>query len=203
MLTARYLLRTAMHNRGPHVCCVKITFEFNDYKRPLGSFPQKKSIQYFNINRKFVQLRIHVHLKFNCNLLWTLPYGSYPLHLIKFIPETDILFPCCNSQSVHLFGGGFTFHYTSHVMKRFIPYVYGARPLAVFENYSNLAENRIQCNTFCWQPEMEIPIFSLANQARPNLQNLSLNGFTECSFLLRNKEKAYPIQQQMWLSGGG
>ena len=42
------------------------------------------------------------------------------------------------------FGGGFTFHYTRHVMKRFIPHVRRARPLNGFENGSNLAGIRIE-----------------------------------------------------------
>jgi len=55
------------------------------------------------------------------------------------------------------FGGGFTFCYTSHVMKRFISHVYRARPLNGFENDSNLAET--EQKTFCWHPEMEILSF--------------------------------------------
>jgi hypothetical protein len=42
------------------------------------------------------------------------------------------------------FGRGFTFHYTRHVMKRFIPHVRRARPLNGFENVSNLARIRIE-----------------------------------------------------------
>jgi len=42
------------------------------------------------------------------------------------------------------FGGVFTFYYTSHIMKRFIPHVHRARPLNGFDNGSNLAENTIE-----------------------------------------------------------
>jgi len=61
-----------------------------------------------------------------------------------FIPDSDMLFPCRNSQSFFLqSGGGSTFYYTNHVIKRFIPHVHRALPLIGFENGSNLAENRI------------------------------------------------------------
>jgi len=72
--------------------------------------------------------------------------------------------------------GGFTFYYTSHVMKRFILHVHRARPLNRIEIGLNLAEN-LRLNY----------IFFSANRARPGSQKLPLNGFTEWNFL-RNKE---------------
>jgi len=42
------------------------------------------------------------------------------------------------------YGRGFTFYYTSHVMKRLNPHVHRARPLNGFEIGSNLAENKIE-----------------------------------------------------------
>jgi len=63
------------------------------------------------------------------------------------------------------FGGGFTFSYTSHILKRFIPHVHRARPLNEFENGSMLAENRIEyVLPTSWD---ENSIFFSAKRARP------------------------------------
>jgi len=120
---------------------------------------------------------------------WSSHFKPNPLHIIKFIPETDVLFLCLNSQSFHLHkGGGLTFYYTSHVMNRFIPHVYHARPLNGFENGPNLAENSIKYVLLTtWDGDY---IFFLANRARPGSQKLPFYGFTEWNFLW-NKEKAY------------
>jgi len=80
------------------------------------------------------------------------------------------------------FGGGSTFYYTGHVIQRFIPHVYRARPLNGFENGSNLAENRKEYLLLTsWDVNF---IFFAANS-----QKLPLNGSMEWNFF-RNKEKA-------------
>jgi len=116
-------------------------------------------------------------------------WRRYPLYPMLFIPDSDMLFPCWNSQSFHLHSGGSsTSYYTNHVIKRFIPHVHRARLLNGFENSSNLAENRIEYLLLTsWD---ENSIFSSANRVRPDSQKLPLNGFTEWN-ILRNKEKAY------------
>ena len=57
---------------------------------------------------------------------------AHPLHTIKWIPESDMLFLFWNSQSFHKFtppyGGGFTFDYTKHFLNRFVLHVHRARP---------------------------------------------------------------------------
>jgi len=74
------------------------------------------------------------------------------------------------SQLPPLFGGGFTFYYTSHVIKWFILHVHCARPLNGFENGSNLAENRIEYILLTsWDGNS---VFSSANQAWPGSQKL-------------------------------
>jgi len=57
------------------------------------------------------------------------------------------------SPSPFGFGGVFTFYYTSHVMKRFIPHVHypASRPMDGFENGSNLAGIRIEYFVLMWE----------------------------------------------------
>jgi len=69
---------------------------------------------------------------------------SNPFNLMLFIPETDMLFPCWNSQSFHLHMGRILC-FTTQAMNRFIPHVHRARPLNGFENSLTWAENRIKC----------------------------------------------------------
>jgi len=61
------------------------------------------------------------------------------------------------------FGGGFTFYYTSHVMKRFLPHVHRTR----------LNGQKIEYNSFCWHPEMDGNLFR-ANRARPGSQKVTV-----------------------------
>ena len=115
-----------------------------------------------------------------------------PLHTIRFIPETDMLFPCWNSQSFHLHTGGFhvLLHQPCH--EQVLPHVHHARPLNGFENGLNLAENRTEYVLLkTWDGN---PLFFSANRARPSSQKLPWNGFTEWKFL-RNKGKAYQIRE--------
>jgi len=115
--------------------------------------------------------------------MWIHPFTQsnlFPKLILFFHVETHKVYTCIR--------GGFTFYYTSHVIKRFIPHVHRAQPLNGFEIGSNLAENRIEYVLLTsWDG---ISIFSSANRARPGPQKLPSNGFTEWNFL-RNKEKAY------------
>ena len=56
-------------------------------------------------------------------------YYPYAVHTIQFVPETALLFSMWKLTKFPLpYGGGFTFYYTSHVIKRFFPHVHRARP---------------------------------------------------------------------------
>jgi len=135
------------------------------------------------------QLWIHsfIHKQTRCTSQMS-PFSNYFLHAIKFIQKL-ISFPMLRLTKLPPpFGGGFTFYYTSHVIKWFIPHVHRARPLNRFENGSNLAENRIEYILLTsWDGNS---VFFSANRAWPSLQKLPSNGFTEWNFV-RNKEKAY------------
>ena len=126
-----------------------------------NTFATKKSLKFCFVQRFY---RLHpIYSRF-----W---YAFSMLKLTKFPPP---------------FGGGSTFNYTSHVIKRFIPHVHRAWPLNGFENGSNLAENRIEYILLTsWDGN---PIFS-QRTARPGSQKLPLNCFTELNFI-RNKAKA-------------
>jgi len=97
-----------------------------------------------------------------------------------------MLFLCWNSQSFHLHTGWvsrFTTQATSWTgsFRTFIvhgPWT-GSKIVRVWL--------RIEYNTFCWQPVMEIPSFFLANRALPSSQKLPLNGIWKKHIRFGNK----------------
>jgi len=135
---------------------------------------------------------------------------AYPLHTIKFIPETDMLFLCWNLESFHLHTGGVS-RFTTQAMT----WTGSFHTFIVHDPWTGSKTVRIwlkiEKNTFCWLPDMEIASFLSSNWARLSFsqrtarhgsQKLPLNGFTEWNFL-RNKGKAYQNRESVWLCGGG
>jgi len=126
---------------------------------------------------------------------WKKIEPCYPLHAIKFIPGTDVIFSCCNSQNFHLHaGGGVTFQHTSHVMNRCIPHVHRALPLKGSKTVRIWQKlwNRIEYVLLTTLDGDSI--FSSANRARPGSQELPWSVFMEWNFL-RNNEEAYQIRE--------
>jgi len=125
-------------------------------------------------------------------------FRPYPLHTIKFIPEFDMLFICWNSQSFHIHTGrvwSFTTQNTwTGSFRTFIVHGRRTAPDRV-QKGPNLAENIVEYVLLTtWDGNS---IFSSANRARPSLQKLPLNGFTERNFH-RNKENAYQNREYIW-----
>jgi len=122
---------------------------------------------------------------------WTYSQKSSALALWKL---TKFPPPC---------GGGSTFHYTSQIIKRFIPHIHRERPQKFGTGLkigSKRAENRIESVLLTtWDGNS---IFSSANQARPSSQKLPFNGVPRWNFL-ENTEKAYYFQERIPLCGGG
>jgi hypothetical protein len=111
----------------------------NQTKNPLGSAP--RAVPGYPINCATLLcapdimggLAVWRHNKPKTQNQSVTPYTQ-----CHFIADSDMRFPCWNSQSFHLHsGGGSTFYYTSHVIRWFSPHVHRARPLNGFENGSN------------------------------------------------------------------
>ena len=85
--------------------------------------------------------------------------SPYPLHPMLFIPDSGMLFPCWNSQSFHLHMEG-----VSHFITQAMTWTGSFRTFIVHGSWTGSKTVRIWLNveydTFCWQPEMEIPSFS-------------------------------------------
>jgi len=121
------------------------------------------------------------------------------LHTIKFIPETDLLFLCWNSQSFHLRTGGVSRFTTQNIswtgsFRTFIvhgPWT-GSKTVRILP--------KIEQNTFCWQPEMEIPScphWTGLGPVRKRYRSMSLrNGIS-----LGIRGKTYQNLTYFWLCG--